>query len=56
MNSQIYNFSVINNRIILANQGGVPGSFLDYSSTSAFQPLFSFSHSNTVGYQALCRA
>jgi EAL domain-containing protein (putative c-di-GMP-specific phosphodiesterase class I) len=56
MNSQTYNFSVINNRISLANEGRVTGSFRDYTVASAFQPIFSLSHRNPVGYEALARA
>ena len=56
MNSQTYDFSAINDRISLANEGRVTGSFRDYAITSAFQPIFSLSHSDPVGYEARCRA
>jgi EAL domain-containing protein (putative c-di-GMP-specific phosphodiesterase class I) len=56
MDSQTYNLNEINNRINLTNEGRVQGSFQDYTVTSAFQPIFSLSHSNPVGYEALCRA
>lgn len=56
MNSHTYNFNVINNRISPANEGRVTGSFRDHTIASAFQPIFSLSHRNPVGYEALCRA
>ena len=56
MNSQAYNFSAINERLIPVDDGGVTGSFRDYTIASAFQPIFSLSHRNPVGYEALCRA
>jgi EAL domain-containing protein (putative c-di-GMP-specific phosphodiesterase class I) len=56
MNSQTYNFSVINDRISLANEDRVTGLFRNYTVASAFQPIFSLSHRNPVGYEALCRA
>lgn len=56
MSSQAFNFSSINDRISQANDGKVTGSFRDYAIASAFQPIFSLSHRNPVGYEALARA
>ena len=56
MGSQTYSFSEIDHRISPATAGKVTGAFRDYTITSAFQPIFSLSHRNPVGYEALCRA
>jgi len=56
LNNESHNFNVINNRISLGDESRVTGSFRDYTIASAFQPIFSLSHRNPVGYEALCRA
>lgn len=47
------NFSRINEQI--KSDGYAIGKFRDYTVASAFQPIFSLSHKNPVGYEALCR-
>lgn len=56
MNTRLYNFSEISQRIRLAGQGAATGTFRDYSIASAFQPIFSVAHRSPVGYEGLCRA
>jgi len=46
-----HNFNAVNQRV-----SGNTGQFRDYSIGSAFQPIFSLSHRNPVGYEALCCA
>lgn len=48
-----HNFNAIHNRV--GGTGSVTGSFRDYTVASAFQPIYSLSHQNPVGYEALCR-
>lgn len=49
-----HSFSAINSRV--SGAGCVTGGFRDYTIGSAFQPIYSLSHKNPVGYEALCRA
>lgn len=49
----MHRFSAVHQRI--GGAGNVTGSFRDYTVTSAFQPIYSLSHRNPVGYEALCR-
>lgn len=51
-----HNFNAINNRVSEGSEGSVAGLFRDFTVNSAFQPIFSLSHQNPVGYEALCRA
>jgi len=53
MNS--HDFGGVSGRV-RAGGPGVVGAFKDYTLASAFQPIFSLSHRNPVGYEALCRA
>ncbi|MFA6921802.1 MAG: EAL domain-containing protein [Gallionella sp.] len=53
MDANKHSFSRINERI--GGDGPVAGSFRDFRVTSAFQPIYSLSHKNPVGYEALCR-
>lgn len=55
MDSKTHGFGAVNGRVGAGSAGAV-GSFRDYSVGSAFQPIFSLSHRNPVGYEALCRA
>lgn len=55
MNLNIHGFSAINERISKSDTGRVTGLFREYTVASAFQPIFSLSHKNPVGYEALCR-
>lgn len=50
-----HDFGGVNDRV-RAGGAGVVGEFRDYTLASAFQPIFSLSHRNPVGYEALCRA
>lgn len=50
-----HNFNLIDERVSAGDSGGVAGVFRDYTVTSAFQPIYSLSHRNPVGYEALCR-
>ncbi|MFA6970665.1 MAG: EAL domain-containing protein [Gallionella sp.] len=50
-----HNFTAINNRVSAGDTGGVTGLFRDFTVATAFQPIFSLSHRNPVGYEALCR-
>jgi EAL domain-containing protein (putative c-di-GMP-specific phosphodiesterase class I) len=52
----IHNFNAINNRVRADGTGSVDGQFWNFTVGSAFQPIFSLSHQNPVGYEALCRA
>ncbi len=56
MNSLSHNFSSIISRVNLGTNNRVTAAFRDYTIASAFQPIFSLSHRNPVGYEALCRA
>ncbi len=56
MDMNTHSFSAINGRVSVGRKDGVTGSFRDYTIASAFQPIFSLSHRNPVGYEALCRA
>lgn len=49
----MHNFNAVNNRI--STDGKITGQFLDFTVSSAFQPIYSLSHRNPVGYEALCR-
>lgn len=51
----MHNFSAINNRIVADRPNRVTGLFRDFMISSAFQPIFSLSHRDPVGYEALCR-
>lgn len=51
-----HNFNAINGRVSVGGEGSVTGLFRDYTIASAFQPIYSLSHRNPVGYEALCRA
>ena len=55
MNSPQHNFATISQRMNIGSKGRVTASFRDYTVASAFQPIFSLSHSSPVGYEALCR-
>lgn len=55
MNANLHCFAAIRNRIGNNDAGCVGGLFRDYIVGSAFQPIFSLSHKNPVGYEALCR-
>lgn len=48
--------SDINHQICAGGGCNVTGMFRDFTIDSAFQPIFSLSHRNPVGYEALCRA
>lgn len=50
-----HGFSEIGEQISTELGGGVTGRFRGHTISSAFQPIFSLSHSNPVGYEALCR-
>lgn len=50
-----HNFNAINNRITSDSYANATGLFRDFTVASAFQPIFSLSHRNPVGYEALCR-
>lgn len=50
-----HDFSAINDRISACGAGCIAGAFRDFTVASAFQPIFSLSHRNPVGYEALCR-
>ena len=50
-----HGFDAINERISGDGNTGVTGVFRDFTIASAFQPVFSLSHRNPVGYEALCR-
>lgn len=50
-----HDFGGVNGRV-RAGGAGVIGTFRDCTIGSAFQPIFSLSHRNPVGYEALCRA
>ncbi|HEX5337176.1 MAG TPA: EAL domain-containing protein [Gallionella sp.] len=56
MNKPSHSFSAIHERVSAGGADGVTGAFRDYTIASAFQPIFSLSHRNPVGYEALCRA
>lgn len=51
----IHNFSAVHSRVGASEVGNVSGSFRDFTVASAFQPIYSLSHRNPVGYEALCR-
>lgn len=55
MDRNAHGFGAVNERV-RAGSDGVVGSFKDCTLASAFQPIFSLSHRNPVGYEALCRA
>lgn len=55
MDGNTHDFPTVNGRV-RAGGAGVVGAFRDYTLASAFQPIFSLSHRNPVGYEALCRA
>lgn len=48
-----HNFAAVHNRV--SGAGSVTGLFRDFTVASAFQPIYSLSHRNPVGYEALCR-
>ncbi|HZW25587.1 MAG TPA: EAL domain-containing protein [Gallionella sp.] len=50
-----HDFDGVNGRVRTGG-AGVVGAFRDCTIGSAFQPIFSLSHRNPVGYEALCRA
>lgn len=56
MNSHSHSFNTIRNRVSTDDKGRISASFRDFTLASAFQPIFSLSHRNPVGYEALCRA
>lgn len=56
MNSITHNFSSINSQLQIGSKGRATTTFRDYTIASAFQPIFSLSHRNPVGYEGLCRA
>ena len=49
----MHSYSSINERV--CQDAVVSGKFRDFRVASAFQPIFSLSHKNPVGYEALCR-
>lgn len=56
MNNCTHNFSNIKQSLTSDHDRRIRAPFRDYTLTSAFQPIFSLSHKNPVGYEALCRA
>ncbi len=50
-----HGFSEIHKRASTDLDGGFIGTFRGHTVASVFQPIFSLSHSNPVGYEALCR-
>jgi len=51
--ANMHSFKAVNNRI--STDGKITGQFLDFTVSSVFQPIYSLSHRNPVGYEALCR-
>lgn len=49
----MHSYSRVSERV--GGAGPVTGRFRDMNVASAFQPIFSLSHKNPVGYEALCR-
>lgn len=56
MNTSLHDFNAIHSRIDCVTPGHATAQFRDFTIASAFQPIFSLSHRNPVGYEALCRA
>ena len=54
--NQLHDFCAVNDHVSVKNKDRVTGSFRDYTIASVFQPIFSLSHKNPVGYEALCHA
>lgn len=50
-----HGFNEIRNHVCTDIDGGLIGRFRGHTVASVFQPIFSLSHSNPVGYEALCR-